>query len=211
MLLKKEDICMRKKIIIFLVSVTCAISLSACADNSQVQSDTSQSENTQNESSQANADTDSEVPATETDAVENDQLWKSPLGYSMTYDPSLFTQESVDSTDYFTCLQDNLDTPVYISIQAYPDTDSTTLADGLVLQSGDDGVTAEDIYFGADSIEAQNVYIEKEVDGITQVQIFYVIPVGEGSLLVEAGSYVGVPETIDSAIENMFGTFKTLS
>jgi hypothetical protein len=129
----------------------------------------------------------------------------------MTYDPSLFTQESVDSTDYFTCLQDNLDAPVYISIQAYPDTDSATLADGLVLQSGDDGVTAEDIYFGADSIEAQNVYIEKEVDGITQVQIFYVIPAGEGSLLVEAGSYVGVPETIDSAIENMFGTFKTLS
>jgi hypothetical protein len=40
MLLKKEDIGMRKKIIIFLVSVTCALSLSACADNSQVQSDT---------------------------------------------------------------------------------------------------------------------------------------------------------------------------
>jgi ABC-type oligopeptide transport system substrate-binding subunit len=99
------EICMRKKMIIFLVSVTCAISLSACADNSQVQSDTSQSENTQNESSQANADTDSEVPATETDAVENDQLWKSPLGYSMTYDPSLFTQESVDSTDYVWNLQ----------------------------------------------------------------------------------------------------------
>jgi hypothetical protein len=193
------------------VSVTCALSLSACGDNSQVQSDASQSENTQSESPQVNADTDSEIPATETDTVENDQLWKSPLGYSMTYDPSLFTQESVDSTDYFTCLQDNLDAPVYISIQAYPDTDSATLADGLVLQSGDDGVTAEDIYFGADSIEAQNVYIEKEVDGITQVQIFYVIPAGEGSLLVEAGSYVGVPETIDSAIENMFGTFKTLS
>jgi hypothetical protein len=202
---------MRKKIIIFLVSVTCAISLSACADNSQVQSDTSRSENTQSESPQIKADTDSEISATETDAVENDQLWKSPLGYSMTYDSSLFTQESVDSTDYFTCSQDNLDAPVYIAIQAYPDMDSATLTDGLVLQSGDDGVTAEDIYFGADSIEAQNVYIEKEVDGITQVQIFYVIPAGEGSLLVEAGSYVGVPETIDSAIENMFGTFKTLS
>jgi hypothetical protein len=183
MLLKKENICMRKKMIIFLVSVTCALSLSACADNSQVQSDTSQSENTQSESSQANADTDSEVPTTETDAVENDQLWKSPLGYSMTYDPSLFTQESVDSTDYFTCLQDNLDAPVYISIQAYPDTDSATLADGLVLQSGDDGVTAEDIYFGADSIEAQNVYIEKEVDGITQVQIFMSYLLGKAPCL----------------------------
>jgi hypothetical protein len=89
--------------------------------------------------------------------------------------------------------------------------DAATLADGLVLQSGDDGVTAEDAYFGADNIEVQNVYIEKEVNGITQVQIFYVIPVGEGSLLVEAGSYVGIPETINSAMENMLETFKMLS
>lgn len=84
----------------------------------------------------------------------------------------------------------------------------TTLADGLILQSGIDGLTAENTYFGADSIETKNVYIEKEVVGITQVQVFYAIPVGEGSLLVEIGSYVGVSQTIDGMIEEMLGTFK---
>jgi hypothetical protein len=169
---------MRKKIIAFFMSMICAISLSACADNSQVQSD-------------------------------NTQLWESPLGYSITYDSSAFTLESDDTSDRFTCVtQEPLDAPVYIAVQSYPDMDVTTLADGLILQSGIDGLTAEDTYFGADSIETKNVYIEKEVVGITQVQVFYAIPVGEGSLLVEIGSYVGVPQTIDGMIEEMLGTFK---
>jgi hypothetical protein len=40
---------------------------------------------------------------------------------------------------------------------------------------------------------------------------FFFLPVGEGSPLVEAGSYIGVPETINSAVVNMLGTFKMLS
>lgn len=97
--------------------------------------------------------------------------------------------------------------PIYITVQPYSDMDVKTVADGLVLQSGIDGIEATEVYFGADSIKTQNVYIEKEVDGVKQIQVFYVIPVDDGSMIVEIGSYVDVSEKTDSIIEEMLGTF----
>lgn len=76
----------------------------------------------------------------------------------------------------------------------------------MVLQSGIDGVEAQEAYFGADNLETQNVYVEKDIDGVKQIQVFYAIPQGEGSLLVEIGSYVGVPVQVDGIIEAMLGT-----
>lgn len=45
-------------------------------------------------------------------------------------------------------------------------------------------------------------------DGVKQMQIFYSIPTEEGSLLLEMGSYAGVPETIDAKFEEMLASFK---
>lgn len=45
-------------------------------------------------------------------------------------------------------------------------------------------------------------------DGVKQIQIFYAIPTEEGSLLLEMGSYAGVPETIDAKFEEMLASFK---
>ena len=75
------------------------------------------------------------------------------------------------------------------------------------MQSGRDDVKATEVYFGADSIKTQSVYIEKDVNGIKQIQAFYVIPVGSGSMIVEIGSYVSTDEKTDSKIEEMLGTF----
>ena len=74
-------------------------------------------------------------------------------------------------------------------------------------RSGIDGLKAENTYFGADSIETQCIYIENDVDGITQMQIFYVIPLSEGSMLIEIGGYIGAPTNVDTAINEMLGTF----
>lgn len=82
------------------------------------------------------------------------------------------------------------------------------MAEGLALQSGVDGVEVQDAYFGADSLETKNVYIQKETDGLKQIQIFYAIPTEEGSLLLEMGSYAGVPETIDAKFEEMLASVK---
>lgn len=76
--------------------------------------------------------------------------------------------------------------PVYIAVQAYPDMDAGTLADGLVLQSEDDSVTVEETSLGADGISAKYIYSEQETDGVIQVSVYYVVPAGSGSLLVEA-------------------------
>ncbi len=85
--------------------------------------------------------------------------------------------------------------------------DTQTLVEGIVLQSGVDDVKAEDTFFGADGIESKCINIEKEVDGIKRIQVFYAIPIGKGSLLIEIGSYAGAPESVDWKFEEMLGKF----
>lgn len=40
-----------------------------------------------------------------------------------------------------------------------------------------------------------------------QILIYHVIPVGEGSLLVEMGTYAGVPLIVDGVMEETIDTF----
>ena len=132
--------------------------------------------------------------------------YTSRLGYSMTYNPTAFTLDDSGEHDTFV-YNSKTDSPIYIAVQPCTDFDVKTAVDGLILQSGRDDVKATEVYFGADSIKTQSVYIEKDVNGIKQIQAFYVIPVGSGSMIVEIGSYVSIDEKTDSKIEEMLGTF----
>ena len=188
---------MKKKRIILLLAVGVVLMFSACTGKGETQN----SDNTDEITSE---DINYEYPAEDnTNAVQ-----ESKLGYSMNYDPTVFTLYDTEESDTFTYnTAEKLDAPVYLFVQKYSDMNAQTLAEGLALQSGIDDVKVQDTYFGADSLETKNVYVEKEVEGVKQVQIFYAIPVGEGALLVEIGSYVGVTETVDEKIEEMVGTF----
>ena len=136
------------------------------------------------------------------------EVQESSLGYSMTYDPTVFVLDETGESDSYTYMTaEKLDAPVYLTVQKYTDMDAQTLAEGLALQSGSDDVEVQDAFFGADSLETKLVYVEKEVEGVTQIQIFYAIPVEEGVLLVEIGSYIGGPQVVDWKIEEMLGTF----
>lgn len=210
---------MKKKFLALFLAAICVISVSACAgkEGSQIGGDIPQN---------MDADSGENVSDAETNNTEADEkdmeggeyeypsenagnvVQESTLGYSMTYDPTLFTLDDTGEADVFNYnTAESLDAPVYISVQSYPDMDAETLAEGLALQSGIDDVTMQDAYFGADGMETKNIYIEKEVEGIRQTQVFYSIPAGEGSLLVEIGGYVGMPETAEWKFEEMLGTF----
>lgn len=135
-------------------------------------------------------------------------VWESEFGYFMTYDPTVFTVDDTTDIDVFSYnTAESMEAPVYISVQKYSDMDAQTLADGIVLQSGMDGTEAQDTYFGADSLAAKCVYMEQDINGVKQIQIFYAIPIESGSLLVEIGSYIGAPLNVDSKLEEMLGTF----
>lgn len=217
---------MKKKILVLLLAVTCVISCSACADRGGNQPDSS----AQKETDAVDGDITPDTKTEETDTAETEEVdtteadggeyeypsedagtvaWESSLGYSMTYDPTVFTLDDTGEADVFTYnTAEKLDAPVYISVQSYSDMDAQTLAEGLALQSGVDGVEVQDSYFGAVTVETKVVYIEKEVEGVKLIQIFYAIPKGEGSLLVEVGTYVDAPwQEIDWRIEEMLGTF----
>lgn len=216
---------MKKKFLALLLAGACVLSCAACADKAESQSDGS----VQTETGAVGGETTLDTKAAGTDQAQTEEtdqsetsggeyeypsedaepiLWESPLGYSMTYDPTVFTLDDTGEAEIFTYnTAEELDAPVYISVQSYPDMDAQTLAEGLVLQSGIDDLEIQDSYFASVSVETKLVYIEKEVDGLKQIQIFNAIPVGEGSLLVEMGAYVGVPESVDWKMEGTIGTF----
>ena len=135
--------------------------------------------------------------------------YESPLGYSITWDPKVITLDDTQGVDVFSYnTSQEIEGPVYIAVQAYPDMDAGTLADGLVLQSEDDSVTVEETSLGADGISAKYIYSEQETDGVTQVSVYYVVPAGSGSLLVEAVGYVGMPDEAEGVFQEMLGSFR---
>ncbi len=204
--------------------------LAACAKNPETSADTAETEvgveadtaadsdvEPDENSPEADADTDAEGAGTEQEYEYPSEdaepvLHESRLGYSMTFDPTVFTlDDTADGLDVYTYhTSEVLDGPAYISVQAYPDMDAQTLADGIALQSGQDGVAAQETYFGADSLSTRCVSYEEDVNGVTQVHAFYAVPKGEGSLLVEITGYVDMPQQIQSKFEEMTGTFTVL-
>lgn len=151
-----------------------------------------------------------EYPAEDAGPIQEE----SRLGYSLVYDPTMFTLDDTgaDLDVYYTFpTAGSQENPVQFTVQSYPDTDAQTLAEGVALQSGQDGVTAQSAFFGADSLEAQYVYYEEEVDGVTQMHTFFAVPAGEGSLLVEITSYADLSMEINGKLEEMAGTFTLVS
>lgn len=153
------------------------------------------------------ADEESGVPDYPAEDAGN-MTYESPLGYSIVYDPTVFTLDDTAGYDFFRYhTAESLEAPVYISVQVYTDMDAGTLADGLILQSGMDGVTAQDVYFGKDSLEAKSVSYGQKNGEVTQTQTFYAVPGANGTLLVEIGGYTGMPADAEARFEEMLGSF----
>lgn len=165
-------------------------------------------ENTEDKmTSDITEDTESEAASVATEDIENGGIssdkttYESPLGYSLTYDSELFTLMESEGAETFIC--NALDIMVYIAVQKYADMDAETVADGLVLQSGMDGLEITDTSIGADDAEAKKVEIVMETGSVKQIQTCYAIAVGEGTLLVEVFSFEGIPESIDLKLQEM--------
>mgnify|MGYP000619992051 CR=1 FL=1 len=204
---------MKKKSRVFLVCISMML-LAACTQNPQTPADDSAADPPSEEGHAAGEPEETapeqeyEYPSENAGPVREE----SRLGYAMTYDPTVFTlDDTKDNLDIYTYhTSETLDGPVYIAIEPYPDMDAKTLADGIALQSGQDGITPQETYFGADSLDTQCVSYEEDVNGVTQVHAFYAVPKGEGSLLVEVTGYGDLPVQIQGKLEEMTGTFALL-
>jgi hypothetical protein len=103
-----------------------------------------------------------------------------------------------------------LKAPVYVAVQLFTDMDAQAVAEGVALQSGQDGVDAEACTFGSDVDGYRVDYIE-ETDDIRYFYSFFAVPKGDGCLLLEAGEYAGIPGfEIDGSIEMMVDSFKPI-
>ncbi len=149
---------MSKKIIRLFLTVTCILTLTVCADSTGTDGSTDRPAPGESpsvtEPAAPKASPESfQSPSENADII---IIEKSLLGYSMTYDSALFTLDATNGNDsYIYHTEEALDAPVYISVQACPDMDAPVLAEGISLQSGIDGVTPQDAYFGRDGIETK--------------------------------------------------------
>lgn len=216
---------MRRMTVFLALACACALSLAGCAKDAQTSKDAAAdntvqaepetepetiAEDSEQENDTEQAGSTEEEPVYEYPAEDaGPVLEESRLGYSMTFDPTVFTLDDTgEGSDIYTYhTAETLEGPAYIAVQSYPDMDAQTLADGLALQSGQDGVAVQDTYFGAEGLDTKCVYYEQEVNGVTQALAFYAVPTDEGSLLVEICGYVGMPQQIEAKFEETLGTF----
>lgn len=151
--------------------------------------------------------TDAKEEPVQTESKSGEKI-ESVLGYQLTYKPELFSLAGGEGVDTFQFVsEDTLNAPIYLAVQRYKDMDADTLIEGLILQSGIDGVKAQDTYIGEDDIEAKCIVIEREEYETTRIQVFYAIPRSKGALLVEVGGYTGMPEKAENCLEEMLGSF----
>ncbi len=211
---------MKKKVLVVMGILGMALAFTACgkgkvpAPNSERENIRAEKEETvKTKTPNAGSDTMSDLkdtpknPDKDAGTVEE----KSKLGYTMMYDPKLLTLDDTGEADVYTYqTTESLKAPVYFTIQSYKDMDADTLMDGLVLQNDQEKDDVEVTGFGADSIEGKQLRVDKDVNGVEQEQVFYVIPNGQGSLLVEIVGYEGMPQEAESAFEAMAGTFELL-
>lgn len=216
---------MKRKTLALLLTAVCVASLSACGaagDNSGSSTEASSSDASVEEASSEAASVESEETASEIDDdvadSSNDMVeYVSPLGYSVQYYGQEFNLVSDENSDTFEFCGDGveLEAPVYVAIQLYEDMDAEDVANGIVQQSGQDGVTVEDSAFGEgtalgeEGTEAKRVSYQEEADGLTWYYTYFAIPKGDGCLLLEVHEYVGYEgqEMVDGNIELLIDSF----
>lgn len=207
----------RNRLLLICVACLAAVLLAACGNSQETSTDSSVStqatatpeqSDTADDSQDSAQEPESEYPAEDAEPV----LEESRLGYSMTYDPTVFTLDDTaeDKDTYTYNTAEELNGQVCIAVQSYSDKDAQTLAEEIAAQSGQEGIAPETTTFGADGLETFCVHYEEEVDGVTQTRVFYAISLEEGSLLVEITSPVDVSMEIQGKLEEMTGTFKLL-
>lgn len=189
---------MSKKIIYALLGAMCIFSLTACGKDEKSNQAPQETVDLSDEPEKIG---ETEIPKYPPQEHES-EVWESKLGYTMTYNPMIFSVDDTGETDSFHYMTaESLGAPVYVSVQKYDDMDAQTLAEGLALQSGSDEVKIEDTFFGADGMETKCVVVPSEAEGVERQQVFYAIPLEQGTLLVEIGGYIGAPETTEAALE----------
>jgi hypothetical protein len=186
---------MKKKILAAILILTAAFTLGACSSSS--------------------TSDDTSVVTQSTQTLIDDgpmALFESALGYSVEFNTEMFTVTSTDVSDTFTYSGDELEpeSDIYVAIQHLPEMDAESAATGLATLSGQDGVEASECTFGNENEGYLVSYSEvSEDDDITTNLMFYIVPKGEGCLILEIGNYDGYDSVeIDGNIELIVDSFK---
>jgi hypothetical protein len=185
---------MKKKTLAAMLILTVAFTLGACGSKS--------------------TSDDTSVAAETTQTMIDDgpmALLESALGYSVEYNTEMFTVTSTDVSDTFTYSGDEIEplSNIYVAIQYRPDIDAEYAATGLATLSGQD-VEASECTFGDDNEGYFLTYSEVSEDNdLTTNLTFYIVPKGEGCIILEIGNYDGYDSIeIDGNIELIIDSFK---
>ncbi len=151
-----------------------------------------------------------ESSVTVSEGMEGLAMAERPGAYRLQYDPSMFELVEGDGMDsYKYIIEDTL--PVCVRVVMMPETPVQDMVDALIARSGRADVQATDAEMGENMVPAKSIYLEQEVNGEMQIQLFYVMEWGSGSIVIETDSHTGAGEGVDSGIETILGTFELLN
>ena len=150
----------------------------------------------------------------DTDAIDVEmELYRSPLGFSMAYDPAHFALE-MDETD----VMDGTDVlkftdfeGAFVAFQSVTGMTAEDLQAGLVLQSGTDECVATDVALGgafAEPIESLTVYYDADVDGVAYTHSFYLVARARDVLQIETYYPIALGEEVTPIFSAMMETFE---
>ncbi len=203
---------MRQRLIALLLLASCTLLLNGCtASLDEEQTVNQPSAPAQTESGEPGKENiSSDLPAYPSEDA-GSVMYQSSLGYSCKYDPTVFTLDDTGDGDVFVYqTAENLDAPVYASVQLHEGMSAEEILRGLMLQHDAEDDDVQDIFFGADGIGAKLLSSEEDVNGVEQIQMFYLIPSGANTLLVELGGYDGMPDRAEHKLQEIAETFALL-
>lgn len=144
--------------------------------------------------------TEESVTEAATPPSELPSMYTNAYGFTMTYSAAAFSAETSDMSAVFRAIGSDT---AYVSVSVSQEMTLDELADGLVLQSGQEDVSAEDATFGANGYPSKAIYYTKGTDYIQ----FNLIQ-GDGFVvMIETYTSESETQSVKDQIEALLGSF----
>lgn len=191
---------MKKKVILTLVATVTAIALIGCGGEKKEET-SSAPEATKAASPSASAESKADEGSQKT--------YKSEYGYSVSYNDDLFEVINDEGADSFQLKDQDLEkeVPVFVSISKADDT-VKNLVEGLILQSGQDDLKADDTTMGKNSYPSKCITYDTKSDAGKNYETFHVLDIDKEVFLIEIGSGDDVEPQVQNAIEELLASFE---
>lgn len=127
------------------------------------------------------------------------------LEYGMNYRPDKFEMTSLENCDVFKYTGET-EQPITVTVQRYENQNAYKVAEDIAAKLEKSKLKPETVNFGKDGMSSWLIYYMADAEN--EIVSTVAIQHGEDVVTVETKSFKGVPEEVDTLLEEMFATFE---